>query len=857
MRLIHLKIAHKLPLVVIGAALVVGLCVGAAGYFIGLQTVGAQSRQALEASLASGVQRVTAYFESAESDLRLFAGRKDTADAIAGFYQAFAALNASGKAGQLLRHAYIEQNPNSEIDRDQLETSNGLAGPYDSVHMRFHDGFRALLLARGYGDVLLLDMAGNLVYSTEKAKDFGTNFALGGGPYANSGLGRAYRAARALSAGKIAFADFSKYAPLGNSPEAFIATPVYAGDRAIGVLAFELPAEGLSSKMSSIEGLGQTGEALVVGSDGLLRTQSRFSMASDVLETSLKSPVISAALSGHPTRGNISDFRGTDAVIAAVPFTIPGGRWAIAAVEDRSEVYAPLVAMRNTMLAVGGVLLAIAAIVGLVFSRALTRPITRLTRTMGKLAEGELETEVGGAERHDEMGEMARAVAVFRENGLRVRDMTDEEALRVVRDRNARAAMMAVLQRAFGNVVDAASRGDFTQRVEADFPDAELNGLAHKVNTLVETVDRGLSETGDVLAALADTDLTQRMTGSYEGAWAKLRADTNRVVDKLTEIVGQIRVTSHQLKTATGEILSGSNDLSERTSGQATTIEQTSTAVALLSTTVNQNAARARDASGNAGSVTRAVEESGLVMAEASQAMGRLTASSRKISDIIGLINDIAFQTNLLALNASVEAARAGDAGKGFAVVAMEVRRLAQSAAGASKEIKGLIDKSAEEVKGGTQLVEAAALKLGGVVDRSRANATLIESIARDSHEQAASIEEINAAMRRLDEMTQHNAALVEETNAAIGQTEAQASQLDRVVAIFAVKEETVVALVSPKSVQPKWAGPRPAGPADRVPAALANAEDGIKALQQKVARAAKSYLSGAGAKKGEDWSEF
>ena len=176
-------------------------------------------------------------------------------------------------------------------------------------------------------------------------------------------------------------------------------------------------------------------------------------------------------------------------------------------------------------------------------------------------------------------------------------------------------------------------------------------------------------------------------------------------------------------------------------------------------------------------------------MGSANEAMAAIQTSSGKISNIIGLIDDIAFQTNLLALNASVEAARAGDAGKGFAVVAVEVRRLAQSAASASADVKALIEQSANEVQGGTRLVANAAERMQAVQAAIRANAGLLDGIARASREQAGSIDEVNVAVRHLDEMTQHNAALVEQTNAAIEQTEAQANELDRVVGVFTLED--------------------------------------------------------------------
>ena len=225
--------------------------------------------------------------------------------------------------------------------------------------------------------------------------------------------------------------------------------------------------------------------------------------------------------------------------------------------------------------------------------------------------------------------------------------------------------------------------------------DPELRHLAQNVNDLVESVDRGLTETGSVLAALARADLSQRMQGDYKGAFAQLKANTNSVAEQLGQIVTQLRGTSGALKTATSEILSGANDLSERTTRQAATIEQTSAAIEQLSRTVVENAGHAEQASQKARAVSTEAEASGAVMVEATAAMDRITASSSKISNIIGLIDDIAFQTNLLALNASVEAARAGDAGKGFAVVAVVVRRLAQSAASASADVKALVEQSA------------------------------------------------------------------------------------------------------------------------------------------------------------------
>ncbi|WP_374626536.1 methyl-accepting chemotaxis protein [Devosia sp.] len=464
---------------------------------------------------------------------------------------------------------------------------------------------------------------------------------------------------------------------------------------------------------------------------------------------------------------------------------------------------------------------------------SVARPIRRITAAMADLAHGRLDGTVPFTARLDEIGEMAAAVQVFKDNAARIDAAGREEAERQAgvaeRDR-----LVASFSASFNQVLAATAKGDLSQRVVDTLPDAELSGFAKAMNMMLSGIEGALKEAGEVLGAVADTDLTRRVTGTYEGAFGKLKDDTNKVADRLAEIVAQLRETSRGLKVATSEILSGANDLSERTTKQAATIEQTSAAMEQLARTVMQNAERAAGASKSATAVTVAAEEGGSVMREANVAMGRISESSAKISSIIGLIDDIAFQTNLLALNASVEAARAGDAGKGFAVVAVEVRRLAQSAAGASNDIKALIEQSAREVSGGTKLVAEAATKLEVMLDAVRSNRDILEGIARDSRDQAGSIDEVTSAVRQMDEMTQHNAALVEQTNAAIEQTEAQASELDRVVDVFRVAGASARSVATP-----------PAPP------------KGIRALQQRVSTAAKTYLSRGNTAVKEEWSEF
>jgi len=498
--------------------------------------------------------------------------------------------------------------------------------------------------------------------------------------------------------------------------------------------------------------------------------------------------------------------------------------------DELGEAAGQFASLTTTLLmVVTGLAMAAGLVLAVLIGRWLSKALRGMTVSMRQLADGNLDLELANLDARNELGQMAQALEVFRTNGKAVQAM-DAEKAETQRLQAEEQSLRDALQHEVASVVEAAVAGDFTARVGTHYENPELLSLAQSVNELVATVDRGVTETGGVLSALADADLTQRMTGEYQGAFARLKSDTNAVADKFASMMGELRDTSKALKTATGEILSGANDLSERTTRQAAALQETTATIEQLANAVADNANKAQQAADKTTSASQLAGEGGAVMDRANQAMERIETSSSKISNIIGMIDDIAFQTNLLALNASVEAARAGEAGKGFAVVAVEVRRLAQSAAQASAEVKDLIEQSAGEVQSGSRLVAEAANKLAAILNAVEENSHLMQGISEASRDQSHSLEEVTGAIRQMDEMTQHNAALVEETNAAIEQTEAQASALDRIVDVFTIEAK-----------QPEEA-----------PAA-----SGIKGLQQRAVDAARTYLARGNAALKADWSEF
>jgi len=533
-------------------------------------------------------------------------------------------------------------------------------------------------------------------------------------------------------------------------------------------------------------------------------------------------------------------------------------------------------------------------VVGLMLTvtRRVTKPLHKLSDAMRQLAGGDFDVVLPGLDRKDEIGAIAQATEGFkikaaekaqreaaaqadrqreaadhaqREAAERTAEQAEKERQMAAERDAAMARLSGEFETAVGGIVQAAVRGDFSQRVAVEGKSGLVLNVGSAINTLCENVSKALDDLAAMLGGLAEGDLTLRIDGNYLGCFATLKDNANTTAERVGAVISEIKQAGQEVAGASAEISAATTDLSQRTEEQAASLEQTSASMEEMSVTVKRNADQAKVASQFANETRAVADRSGEIVAKAVSAMSRIDDSSRKIADIITVIDEIARQTNLLALNAAVEAARAGEAGRGFAVVAAEVRSLAQRSSQAAKDIKDLIVNSGEQVKDGVDLVNKTGSSLGEIVESIKKVSDIVADIATASAEQSTGIDQVNRALTQVDEATQQNSALVEENAATAKTLEHQARVMNERVGMFRLAERAQAAVPAPAAAQVlgKANQPTPAHKAETPHAPVKPQPKRVAAAVPKAAVGPRRGMTGSGRATAlavaveDDWREF